>query len=392
MLQGFTAPPGFTADLYTGVFCCGFECGRLGSAGLHWPTATNTSIDTGTVRSGARSYRVNPTAGTGSASPNGVSAAAITVMRFYVYFATLPSADTFIAWVAGASTSRVGIAFKQSDSKLYCASGSSPAFGATGVTVTTGTWYRIDLTMDQTSGAKSVDAQVDGAALGQKTIATVSGNFPPSIGVANTCTADVFFDDVAISNTSADYPIGVGFVNHFVPTSDGTHNVAGANQFERGTTGTDIDNSTTTAYQLVDDIPLDDTTPDADDYISAIAPANATDYVEVVIGPAPGISVPTNAPRHVEAIVATHQAATTTGNWRVALSDNGTTDDIGNFTGAGVTTIKYTRKAFAVPPTGGAWSLSGPGNFNDLRMRFYSSDALPDQYWDAAMIEAEFQQ
>src|SRR3990170_4548894 len=94
-------------------------------------------------------------------------------------------------------------------------------------------------------------------------------------GDNNSFTADFFHDDIVVSNTALDYPIGAGYVNHFVPTSDGSHNVAGAADFRRGDTTTDITNATTDAYQLVDDVPLDDVTPDADDHIRIVAPPNA---------------------------------------------------------------------------------------------------------------------
>jgi hypothetical protein len=265
-------------------------------------------------------------------------------------------------------------------------------FGASGASVTTDTWYLSDVKVDTTGDLVSV--AIDGVTLG--TIAT-AGGVPNSVdlGVLTTgVTADVYFDDCIVSNTGADYPIGAGFVAHFVPTADGTHNIAGAADFRRGDTSTDILNATTTAYQLVDDVPLDDTTPDADDHIRIVAPANPNDYVELVFGPAPGISTPTRAPRAVEVICEVFAAGTGLSDEQIGLNDNGTTPNVYDGIGlAGVITGAYKRKHFAEAPTGGAWVVGGLGNgdFNDIRLRYgYATDANPDKSLMCAMIEAEF--
>lgn len=379
----------------TPVFCCGFECGAL-NPGPHWSNLSNGSISTSTVRSGLRSYRSNPSAQTQFAQATITGSGTSHVVRFAVYFATLPAEDTFIYRRGTAAYG--GVFFQLSDGKLYAAvqNGSGLNLGSSGFTPSTGKWYIIDC-HSATPATWTTDIKVDGVAFGQASMAVSNENSQLSnFGASGTWTdstvsADIYYDDVLISITSGDYPLGDGFVAHFVPASDGTHNVAGAADFKRGAAGADITNSTTDAYLLVDEVPMDDTTPDTDDYINAIAPPNASDYVEVVFGPAPGVWRPISVPRAVDVAVAHHQAATQSGNIRLALNDNGTTDDVLNLTAAGVTTIRYARKHYATPPTGGSWTIvSGAGNFNNLRMRFYSSDAAPDQYFDCAMIEAEF--
>jgi hypothetical protein len=287
-------------------------------------------------------------------------------------------------------TGNPGVYFNSADSKIY-AGASVSVLGATGVSVTTGIWYIFDLRVNASANPWLIDVQVDGAACGQASIALASTTETRmDIGMHVVGTGDVFFDDLLASATGADFPLGNGFVNHFVPTSDGTHNVAGANDFERGTTGTDIINSTTTAYQLVDEIPLDDLTPDTDDYINCIAPPNDTDYVEVKYGPAPGINTPSIGPRIVETIYGHHEFGTGNGVSAAKLNSQGTLADVYNpGSVAGQTTIRFARLGSATDPaTGSGW---GATNFNDLRLRFgYSSDANPDQYFDGTMIEAEF--
>ncbi|HXJ56504.1 MAG TPA: hypothetical protein VNU68_07575 [Verrucomicrobiae bacterium] len=244
--------------------------------------------------------------------------------------------------------------------------------------------------MDCSNNPRLIDTRVDGVALGQKSLAVASASATSfKFGSDESATYDAFYDDVVLSVTTGDYPIGPGYVHHFVPTSDGTHNIAGAADFKRGAAGVDILNATTDSYLLVDDVPMDDATPDTDDYINAIAPANATDYTENKFGPAPSIPTPVVAPRAVDAIVAYHQAGTGAGTSQFRLNDNGTEDTIVSLNGIGVITLRYSRKQYAtMPGGGGAWTVA---RFNDLRIRFgFSSDANPDQYFDCAMIEAEF--
>jgi hypothetical protein len=377
------------------VHACGFECGQLGAEGQHWVIATGTAtISTSTVRSGDRSLRLNPSAAAINISSL-ISPPTIHVARFYIYFTTLPSADTQLYRIATATgPPSLGLGFHQSSGELRCSRGSN-TFNSTGsgVSVTTGQWYRIDIKIDSTSGAKTCDASVNGSALGQVTGSDTEA--PAAIRICNSTTAsgDWFYDDVIMSQTSGDYPLGAGHVHHFIPVSDGTHNTGAAGNFLTGAAGANITNATTTSYQLIDEVPLDDVTVDTNDYINLAGTAPTTEYVEHVIGPASGISTPTVGPRGVEIIYGYASQSTGVGAHILKINDNGTEDTVNSFSGAGQTTNRYARKHYVDPPTAAsAWTVaSGNGNFNDLRTRFgYSTDGNPDQYLTCLMIEAEF--
>lgn len=392
----------------TPVFCCGFECGVAGSNGEHWSTVNPgaSTFSTTTVRSGSRAARLNLSASANPAAfetTRGVSGTLL-VGRAYVRFATLPSINfNVFSVLASSSGFRAGAIFNASDSKIY------PGYdltniGSSGFTVTTGQWYLVDIRVNVASNPWLIDVSIDGNTLTQyapanaaDTLTTVA--FGRSASAAG-LTVDMFVDDVIFSATSGDYPIGPGKVEHFVPTADGTHNIAGANDFEIGTGGTDILNATTTAYQLVDDVPLQSGAPGTTDFINMVAPPNATDYVECIFGPAPGISTPTDPPRAVEVIAGIAQAGTGTGNMEIRLNDNGTMGTVYTATGvAGVTSIVYKRSHFADPPSAATvWNVNNDGSngdFRDLRVRFGSPAALdvnPDQYFTGIMIEAEFEE
>jgi len=392
------------------VFICGFECGAVGSTGNddHWNLATTGELSTSIVRSGDRSYRIHPSAQSGNgaqaiASQTGLGPSDLWVGRLYVRFETLPDADCYIAWSVGATPGNnppfnyIGIGFHQSSGQFRCAQGINPTFDASaGVAATTGVWYRIDVKLDhRTAEAEVVNASVNGASLNPMTFTTGSGGDGNSFFRFGTLrsgniTADAYFDDVALSVTEGDYPLGDGYALALVPTSDGSHNIAGANQWERGNpdSGVDITNATTDAHELVDEIPMDNGTPTSADWISAVAPANSTDYVELAF-----ITTPlSQAPTSVEVLVGTHQQGTGVGNTRIALNDNGSLDNIINHTRAGVTTIRFDRKHYTDPPSAAsAWTITpGDGDFTNLRVRMYSSDANPAQHWDGIVIEADF--
>jgi hypothetical protein len=379
----------------TPIFCCGFECGQAGTVGQHWDFTTGTpTFDTSVVRTGARSLKL-PTGDHEAKAVVFSSSSTVVVGRFYLYItADLFSATCVIIQTTLAGTIRAYIAYNSSSgAKIFA--GTGPGFIAGGVDIAFGQWYLIDFKMDVSANPWTCDVKVNGIPCLQDTTflaATTMDSFYVARG-GETRLSSFYIDDFVLSYTAADYPIGAGHVNHFVPTSDGTHNVAGAADFRRGGTTTDILNATTDAYLLVNDVPLDDTTPDTDDHIRIVAPANVTDYVEGVYGPASGVSTPTVAPRAVEVIAEFFAAGTGLSDEIFKLNDNGTVDNVYDGTQiAGTTTGIYKTKQYATAPTGGAWTVvSGAGNFNNIRFRYgYATDANPDKSLMCTMIEAEF--
>lgn len=393
----------------TPVACCGMECGVLtaGSTSNHWTQASSAAdptFDTTTFRSGLRSLRFNPSNQTSFTYFMAGLTNTMIVQRFYIRFSSLPNIDVFLCGSRASATIFGGACFKASDSKIYAGGLNTAAFtlGASGVTITTGIWYRIDIKVDSSANPWLIDVQVDGIGCGQAsfTNASVSCNIGAGYGGAN-WTGDFYIEDLLVSHTSADYPLGPGYVISYIPNADGTHNVAGAADFKHGTgttpAGIDITNASTDAWQDIDKRPLVISAAGAETLINLIAPPNATDYVEVQFED----SVEPSPPRAVEVIIGINQAGTGNGNMEVRLNDNGTEGTIYTATGvAGVaiaTGVVFKRAHFADPPSAASlWVLGGLGNgdFNNLRIRFGSPatvDANPDQYLVEVMFEAEYQ-
>lgn len=384
----------------TPIFCCGCECGVDGPHIVLNPgivTFTTSNVITGT-----RSVRCNPSASGNGGAPLGVfvGAGGVSIIRTKIRFDTLPTKDFWVIAHGIAAGVGSGVVYKTADATLYAAANvlATGTVGATGVSVTTGVVYVVEVRIDRRNNPWLVDAQVNRLPVAQASAAVAANTSAAAVQVglcnfASTITGDATIDDILLSETLGDYPLSGGVVRHFIPTADGTHNIAGTGDFQRTLTGTDILNATTTAFQLVDDVPLESGA--SVDWINMLAPPNATDYVECIFGPASGVSTPIQPPRAVEVIAGIHQSGTGLGNMEIRLNDNGSLNAVYSATGvAGVTSVAFKRKHYATPPSGGAWTIvTGNGNFNGLRVRFGSPAALdvnPDQFFDCIMIEAEF--
>jgi hypothetical protein len=371
--------------------CCGFECGTFGEGNLpphiNGGTISNVDFDTGTVRSGARSLKVTLVSGQTSRAQSRITIGQ-QVVRVYVRFESLPDASCYVCH--SQATGNDGCYFDSSDSKLYARSGTTQ--GATGFgPVTTDVWYRLDLSISTQQNPHTTKLQVDGTAVSDAVDARASATGPFNLGTnaSHSATSGVFyFDDWLQSSQLADYPLGAGYINHFVPIADGTHNTEdAANAYEFGD-GVDIVDATTTSYTMVDDVPMPSS--GSTDRIQYRPNTGVnTRYVEHIFGPAPGISVPTEAPLTAIVMVCGEEAGTQGNDSTWKIVDDGTEVVIEARANSGVTTLRYYSVHFnTMPKDSAAWTVA---RFNALRHRWgYVSDANPDVYFESAMIEAAF--
>jgi len=362
----------------TPVFCCGFEEG-IATYLCHW-TLESATIQSVTKRTGTYALKCNPSNAQHHAYAYFLASSAYFVSRVYVTFTTLPNAKVPIS-INGLF---VGAWFNPADSKIY-ASDNSGNLGATGVAVAQGGTYRIEVEINLSADPWTIDVSVDGSDCGQKTYAhSASTDNTIYLGNVNVnCTGEWYYDDVIVSQTLADYPIGAGSVLVFVPTSDPAGGqVAIATHWHVGTSATTLANGATTCWTYIDDVPLPSGAVNDDSLNNAHDDGGAS-YIEVLLA----CAAATIAPRGVEAITAAHQVGTNPCNLTVKLNDGGTLSDIKVWSNPGATYV-YARAHFATAPSGGAWTLA---KLQALRARIgYSTDVNPDIFCDALMIEAEF--
>ena len=176
----------------TPTSCCGFECGAAGT-GTHWTVTGSPTFDTSIFRNGLTAGRVNVAAAAARfAGPgSGLVTGGIWVVRFAVYFATLPLAHTYIAELAtyerpGYLLQAVGFQALRGRSQWRVSD-----TGATGVAVTTGQWYYVDLKVNCSANPHTVDVNVNGSACAQVTKA-VAADTGAATGVLGTGSLDNF--------------------------------------------------------------------------------------------------------------------------------------------------------------------------------------------------------
>lgn len=383
------------------VMACGFECGSklvsnpLGTVAHFTTSDAPFAFSTTTVKDSLRSLRVNPSTQFGTMTCD-LSTGNLWVASFDLYFATLPNVGTYIAKTNG-GVNLVGLVYDHVSGELRCNVGDAGATGP-GVAVTTGVWYHIDLRIN-TGGPRRCEARVDGVALATAEISGGASGTTFQFGCSNfqsgqpfQITGDWFIDNVIVANASTDYPLRECYIVPWIPVADGTHSIA-TQAFRRGLTATAIDNSTTDAYELINDLALPAGSPSGDDFIAATTDTGAgADYVEVIMGAAPGIdSIPDLAPIAIDAICAFHQADGSSGNIQVLLVDNNVEGTILSRSNTGFTTYTHHRALHLNGPGGQAWNLmeAGPGSLknSNIKVRYKSSDGAPDQYLDAVTLE-----
>lgn len=399
----------------TPVFICGAECGIAAvgttSAALeHWSAATNapTVVTSGpaTMRS-TRALRFNPSASTSHITHTfaaAIASPATMVGRCYIYFATLPNAN--VAIVGESDTGR-SIVFNAADSKLY-ASRNGSTLAAAGLSVTTGQWYRLDWKFVR-AVAGTVDFKLDGTDGTQDSFASANGTITTvRLGFsAGNYSGDWYMDDIIVSGTSGDYPIGAGGVYGLYPSGDGAHVYSATTDFLDGGTaqaslaaaGSEVD--TWLSLRSKADGALS-TTVDNSNFVTN-ATGGTGEYLRWVAENLPADAATVNG----VASVSTHHAASATSNTQamfvVDQSAGGSTPSavakeitVIGAAAAGVwsagedlsdTTVIVVYKCAATGETTGAWTVA---NVNDLGWIWGSTDVNPDAYLDGICLEVDY--
>lgn len=216
------------------------------------------TIVSGTAHSGSYSLMI----GTAAATTNiGWSASGtVNVGVFYFMWHTIPSGTASVARLTVAAGASPYIMFDPAATALFPRITND---GSRTAALAADTWYRIDYYGNCGLGTTTLDMQLNGTAVTQQTLAqsatTFNGNYW-GWTQSGAVSGQVFYDDIIVSATVADYPIGAAEVVGLSPSSDGTH-VTSANTIEFQD-GTDVANgtATTNAYTAVNTVPMGGTT------------------------------------------------------------------------------------------------------------------------------------
>jgi hypothetical protein len=245
----------------------GFELQSL-TAGLGVTTKTGSpTINTTTFRGGVAAMRCNPTAATSFIGINHTTSNNLIYVRFAVYIATLPAGTIIIARTDETAYDFLGAIKLTSTGTLQLWSittvGPSTAvqIGADSAALSTGAWHVVTFFMNTTTASSwPCTAAVDGTTFVNTTLTSVNdSNFGINklwIGAINTATCDLYFDDIALNDSSGTSQTGLPDWNakviRMLPDSAGD-----ANTFATQTGGTA---GATNNFTRVDEITPDDAT------------------------------------------------------------------------------------------------------------------------------------
>lgn len=361
-----SAPAGLGA-----VFLTGLEQGVISAPGVFdTVVGTGVSADGGVRRHGSYSLRVAPNYASAYATADLDGSGSTAVVRFAMRLAALPTttANLFAVSVSGGATVSTAILLYDAPGGVFAVRwGMSGSVVLGTVAPDPGTWQVIEMRVSVASPhvlewrIDAVDQPTASAANPAQSVVAV--NF--GTGFTNVSyTAN--FDDVIVSRTAADYPIGNGMVLALAPDGMGAHNRA--DRF-RNNDNTSIDAA---SWTRVDEVPATSSA----DYVKQTTRNNAS-YVEFTFADTAETCI--NA---VGALVAYHSADTATSNGKASIFSGAVESVVysGDMSG---TTLRYRRAV--VSPAGGAWTAS---LVSALVARVgYSTDVNPNPYWDALLLE-----
>lgn len=381
----------------TPVWVCGAECNLVVTGGAipashtrHFDAVSGGgNISIVTLGDGTKAFRFLHSGTAGAAYLQvKLNSQTKAVARFAITFNTLPSADTRLAAFIPAAGSFCALGFRASDAKLLGRFGTgAPVTSA--VSVTTGVRYVVDILADVSSGTRSVSVQVTDSStgittdLGSQTTAVAASTIPSfrfgSSVSTETITGDIQYDDLVLTETDTDYPLGDGEVLAFSPARDGTHSVV-SGHFKINNS-TNITGAETTLFQNVDDSDLTSTT----DRLTQ----NTTGTSEYLELRPPADIVETRTPQAVNVVAALrNESQTTANNISLKVLSGANTDNFINGASLASTAHIYFSKCYAAPPGGGAWSKSA---IEALLFRYgFSSDPSPVPALHGLMLEVAY--
>lgn len=360
----------------TPVWIEGWEHGVISVSGggiVNSIVGTAPIVQSTIKRTGGYALKSAAAAGTSNCLKTLAASSYYLVGRFYFYVASgqWPSLQTCILYgninpypciflTAGATEKKVGLGY------------SSTLLQKSGV-ITEDAWHYVDFYFNGSANPWTINASVDGVPLTQGTAAYAAALMPGFCsGIYNTCTGTVYFDDLVLSQTSGDYPIGAGGVVGLSPNAAGTSN-PGTYIQDNGSVV--VNDATNPANVELDDVPFNGA-----DYIKQTE-LDAALYAEVNFADTAQATI-----HGAQAFLAYSSEAVSANNGQTRIRDsNGQETTV--FSGDMSETTMFYKSAIVLTPSGG-WTMA---HVNALTGRVgYSSDATPDPYWQGLMIQVAY--
>jgi hypothetical protein len=292
------------------------------------------------------------------------------VLRFALRFPSLPASDVAQLAVAYAAAGNVlQLGYRASDQKLTL------SWGGTGTTasstaIAAGTWYVIDMKANMGASPRIGDWRVNGVA--QATSSDAEAATTASVVLFGSFnTTDVYtanYDDIEVSTTGADYPIGNGEIRALSPDGIAAHNNPTNFTQENGAA------IGAASWNRLDEVPMTSTADGVEQVTSS-----GTSYLGFSFADTASTCV-----RAVSAVLAYHAGGNPSNNGKTSIFDNAVERQI--YSGdMSETTLFY--KAAVISPQTSPWA---PAALNGLITRVgFSTDVNPVPIWDSLMLEYE---
>jgi len=294
------------------------------------------------------------------------------VGRIYFYFTTLPAANTLLLKAMTAAGGYPRIDYVLASQRIAMSVGGVGQ--QLGPVLSTGQWYRVDFRMYCGGAARTIDWAIDGVDQTQVSTAVAASTFVSlNVGSEVSTTFDFYVDDIVLSTTTGDYPIGPGGVVGLSPNAGGASNLD-TNIEDDGSV--DVNDTTNPANIELDDVPFN-----GSDYIKQIGGAS-TLYAAVAFADTAETTI-----HGAQAFLAYTSAAASPANSASAkiYDEDGVETNI--FTGDMSESSAFYKSVICRTPTGG-WDTAA---VNALQGRVgYATDYDPVPYWQGLMIQVAY--
>ncbi len=387
----------------TPIFICGAECGiaavgaaSVGAGGIgssnHWTQfGAGWTLQVGGGKTAgawsANSYKLVVVGGTGARMvhtfPTAIASPAVMVARFRIMFDSLPTGaiHDFFSETGGLC----GLRYNPTGTQIEAWAGSTPVLAGAFIP-TAGTWYLIDVRFTRGTTA-STEWSVDGnaqttASAGGQSAATIASFFfshnTSGVGGGGATTTTYYVDDICVSGTTGDFPLGDGRVDALYPDADGAHSMT-AGDLKADTIS--MTNSTTNSWtKLQTSLSTTIST-----FVSQTV-SRTTSFGEWQFDASPSDVDTVNG---VE-VASAHHGSTTGAHQQTMILRDGTvsqvcfaTSDFSDITISFNTTVHPTA-----PSTGTAWTKT---LLDGVRLRWgYSGDVVGNPILDGACLEVDY--
>lgn len=360
------------------LYCTGYEHGLATPSGNGTGMAT-TIVGSPTVQGTTKRTGDYALSCSAASYTKALTSSAVVTLRFSIYFSAVnTTTSSEIMRLSGTITSCFlyyeGTPGADQGKLFFYSSGATTRYSSS--TVSTGQWYGIDVTLDGTN--KTIDWKIDGTAQTQFSGWTAAGAVTLMRLGASNATDTFLYDDVVVTNSGSDYPLGDLKVVGLRPTTDGTYSQVGTNVIE-DEDGHDIA-SGNPAYELLDEKPW--TTTANDDCIRQYATGTGN-YAEVNFADTTYSGI-----KGALALLQYAASGTTTNEGACIIIDEDTTET--TVWGSATSRADYSEtsafyKSVVLPVPSGTWDTAA---VNALTARMgYSNNVATYPYWLELMLE-----